>query len=231
MAYRYKNYPFSSSVAEHLTPKLLQEAERPQGRKEIVELCARTHRNRGGLSGTAPLGAVKKALTKLVSAGKVKRLHGYYEWIQTREPIVDDPPPTEAVEPLWEPEDYDMGDGNSYVYAYYYSAYRLLAEKSGETIFPIKVGRSKDYQERIGSQSRATGMPEDPEVSIVWRTDRPEAAERMLHGHLDFRGKRLPDAPGSEWFLTSPDEIKQIIRSIMPDVSIRSGVADEEAST
>lgn len=116
---------------------------------------------------------------------------------------------------------YDIGDGNSDVYAYYYPAYRMLAGENGEMEFPIKVGRSTDYQERIKTQSRATGMPEKPEIAVVWRTDRPKAAEKLLHGHLDFRGKRLPDAPGHEWFLTSPDEIKRIIACILPDVSIR----------
>ena len=49
----------------------------------------------------------------------------------------------------------------------------------------------------------------------------------MADGHLEFRGKRLPDAPGNEWFLTSPDEIRQIIASILPGVSIQNMVDGE----
>lgn len=116
----------------------------------------------------------------------------------------------------YEPKDYDIGDGQSSVYAYYYPKYRENAEAD----FPIKIGRSIDYSERIKAQT--TGMPEIPEVSVVWRTDQPEAAERLLHGLLNFRGKHKLDAPGSEWFRTSPDEIRQIIECIQPGVTIRN---------
>ena len=129
-----------------------------------------------------------------------------------------------GVDPKYEPRDYDIGDGSRYVYAYYYPQYR----RTGEVEFPIKIGRSIEYRGRIATQSRATGMPEDPEVAVVWRTDKPEAAEKLLHGHLIFRGKHLPDAPGSEWFCTSPDEIRQIIESIRPGVSIRNVLKAEE---
>ena len=231
MAYQYRNLPFSRKAAEDLISEILRKSDRPQGRKELIERVATTHQNRKGLPGTAPTAAVKKALSNLVKAGKIKRrTPGYYEWIGSGPeptPVDVSPPPPAPAENLYEPEDYDIGEGSSYVYAYYYPAYRMLAEKNGETDFPIKVGRSTDYQERIGTQSRATGMPEEPEVAVVWRTDKPEAAERMLHGHLEFRGKRLPDAPGNEWFLTSPDEIRQIIASILPGVSIQNMVDGE----
>ncbi len=118
----------------------------------------------------------------------------------------------------YEPRDYDIGDGCSYVYAYYFPEYR----KKGEVDFPIKIGRSIEYRGRIETQSRATGMPEEPEVAVVWRTDKPVAAERLLHEYLKFRGKHKTDSPGTEWFQTSPDEIRQIIESIHPGVSIRS---------
>ena len=132
------------------------------------------------------------------------------------------PPGTAPVK--YEARDYDIGDGRRYVYAYYYPGYR----KSGEVEFPIKIGRSIKYRERIETQSRATGMPEEPEVAVVWRTDNPEEAEKLLHGLLKLRGKHLPDAPGREWFRTSPDEIRQIIESIQPGVSIHNVRKAEE---
>lgn len=234
MAYQYRNLPFSAKAAEDLISEILRKSDRPQGRKELIERVATTHQNRRGLPGTAPTTAVKKALSNLVTSGTIKRrAHGYYEWVGSGAeptPANVSPPFPAPEEMLYEPEDYDIGEGSSYVYAYYYPAYRMLAEKNGETDFPVKVGRSTDYQERIGTQSRATGMPEEPEVAVVWRTDKPEAAERMLHGHLEFRGKRLPDAPGKEWFLTSSDEIRKIIESILPGVSVQD-LADEETST
>ena len=126
------------------------------------------------------------------------------------------PPGTAPVK--YEARDYVIGDGSSYVYAYYYPGYR----KNGEVDFPIKIGRSIEYRERIDTQTRATGMPEEPEVAVVWRTNKPEAAEKLLHGLLKFRGKHKSDAPGTEWFRTSPGEIRKIIECIQPGVSIRN---------
>ena len=116
----------------------------------------------------------------------------------------------------YEAEDYDIGDGSGYVYAYYLPEYRK--NNSGED-FRIKIGRSINYSDRINLQ--ATGQPENLKLSVLWRTDEPDTAERLLHGLLKFRGKHLSDAPGTEWFLTSPDEVRQIIECIQPSVGIR----------
>ena len=122
------------------------------------------------------------------------------------------------------PKNYDIGNGSSYVYAYYYPEYR----KKGKIDYPIKIGRSIDYRERINTQNRATGMPEDLEVAVVWRTDKPEEAERLQQGILHFRGKHKSDAPGIEWFWTSPDEIRQIIEGIQPGALIRDTGGTED---
>ena len=114
------------------------------------------------------------------------------------------------------PKDYDIGDGSGYVYAYYLPEYRK--NKNGQD-FRIKIGCSINYSDRINAQ--ATGQPEKLKLSVLWRTDEPETAERLLHGLLKFRGKHLSDAPGTEWFLTSPHEIIQIIECIQPGVRIR----------
>ena len=103
------------------------------------------------------------------------------------------------------------------MYAYYLPEYRK--NKNGED-FRIKIGCSINYSDRINAQ--ATGQPEKPKLSVLWRTDEPETAEKLLHGLLKFRGKHLSDAPGTEWFLTSPDEIIQIIECIQPGVRIRN---------
>lgn len=160
-----------------------------------------------------PLG--QEEIRKLIEETHVRRRvpsHG-----KTR-----NPPGTAPVK--YEPKDYKIGDGRGYVYAYYYPGYR----KNEGIDFPIKIGRSIEYQARIETQSRATGMPEEPEVAIVWRTDKPEAAEKLLHELLKFRGKHLADAPGTEWFQTSPDEIRQVIESIQPGVSIRNVLTAEK---
>ena len=161
-------------------------------------------------SGRRPLG--QEEIRKLI------------EELHTKRRVPRGPANTAPFKKEYEPKDYDIGDGSRYVYAYYYPEYR----KNGEVDFRIKIGHSSDYHSRINEQHRATGMPEEPEVAVMWRTDNPEAAEKLLHDHLKFRGKHLRDVRGIEWFLTSPDEIRQIIESSQPGVSIRSIQAEEE---
>lgn len=36
-----------------------------------------------------------------------------------------------------------------------------------------------------------------------------------LHSVLNLRGKRKADAPGAEWFMTTPDEISALIRMVL----------------
>ena len=106
-----------------------------------------------------------------------------------------------------------IGSGKSSVYVYYYPAYQKLAQLEGQDTWACKVGQSEyaDPIHRINDQT--TGMPETPKVALVIRTNRPKEMESAIHGVLS----RVPDAPGTEWFLTNPDKVESIYNIIMKD--------------
>ena len=62
---------------------------------------------------------------------------------------------------------------------------------------------------RIFSQT-GTAYPEYPHVALLIKCPSAREMEDALHSILKLRGKWLENAPGSEWFLTSPDEIKDL---------------------
>jgi hypothetical protein len=58
-------------------------------------------------------------------------------------------------------------------------------------------------------------MPEQPVILGVYEHNDPVSLERALHSVLNLRGKRKTDAPGAEWFITTPDEILALIRMVI----------------
>ncbi len=104
-------------------------------------------------------------------------------------------------------EDADT-DSKPSVYWYTFPAYRLA---NGP--YPIKIGRGTDPLARIRTQ--VTAMPEQPVVLGTCEHANPANLERALHSILILRGKRKTDAPGAEWFLTTPGEIEALIRVVL----------------
>lgn len=109
--------------------------------------------------------------------------------------------------------DLDEGDvageeGKPSVYWYTFPAYQ-----SANGPFPIKIGRGIDPLARIKAQ--VTAMPEQPTILGTYEHHDPSSLERALHSVLILRGKRKTDAPGSEWFMTTPDEILALIRMVL----------------
>lgn len=94
------------------------------------------------------------------------------------------------------------------VYWYTFPAYRADAGR-----YPIKIGRGIDPEARIRAQ--VTAMPEQPVVLGKYEHSDPAALERALHSILILRGKRKTDAPGTEWFLTTPAEIEALIKIVI----------------
>ena len=95
-------------------------------------------------------------------------------------------------------------EGAPAVYWYTFPAY-----KRGDGPYPIKVGRGTVPLKRIAQQ--VTGFPEAPEVLRIYEHSNVNGLERALHAVLTVRGKRKTDAPGSEWFITTPLEVKSLI--------------------
>jgi hypothetical protein len=94
------------------------------------------------------------------------------------------------------------------VYWYTFPAYRA---DSGR--YPIKIGRGTNPESRIRAQ--VTSMPEQPIILGKYEHNDPTALERALHSILILRGKRKVDAPGMEWFMTTPSEIEALIKTVL----------------
>lgn len=94
------------------------------------------------------------------------------------------------------------------IYWYSFPAYQ---RPSGP--YPIKIGRGNDPLTRISQQ--VTAMPEQPVVLGKFEPMDPSNLERALHAILTLRGKRKKDAPGAEWFVTTPDEVSRLIEAIL----------------
>lgn len=98
------------------------------------------------------------------------------------------------------------------IYAY---TFRTIIKRDGR--FPIKVGLTTtgDAEARVIQQCKATCCFEHPTILAAWEVPRVAAVEDAIHSILEARGFKR-DAPGTEWFDTTPDEIEQTIRFIQP---------------
>ena len=106
--------------------------------------------------------------------------------------------------------DESLGTGSNAVYVYYYDVYKELAENKGNAEWPCKIGRTdRDPIQRVIGQA-GTCYPELPHIALIIYCDDSSALETALHSILKFQNKWLKNAPGTEWFSTSPREIKEL---------------------
>jgi T5orf172 domain len=109
-----------------------------------------------------------------------------------------------------------IGAGPGSVYVYYLPTYRMRAEARSEHSWQCKIGRTEGSAlDRVLSQA-ATALPGKPFLAVVIRTKYSLALEQALHAVLTLRGLRIEDAPGSEWFLTSPSEVIALAKQFDP---------------
>lgn len=102
-----------------------------------------------------------------------------------------------------------LGTGSNAVYVYYYDVYKELAENKGNTEWPCKIGRTdRNPIQRVLGQA-GTCYPELPHIALIIYCDDSSAFEAALHSILKFQNKWIKNAPGTEWFFTSPMEIKE----------------------
>lgn len=96
------------------------------------------------------------------------------------------------------------------IYAY---SFPLITKTEGR--FPIKIGKANgDAEARIEQQT--TSCFEYPVTLKTWKVQRVSAVERAIHAILKARGQKR-DAPGTEWFDTTIEEIETIIEFILKD--------------
>lgn len=113
--------------------------------------------------------------------------------------------------------DKEIGSGNSSVYVYYYDAYKALADIKGQSVWECKIGRTdREPIQRIINQV-GTCYPETPHIALIIYCEDSAKLETAIHSILKFKNRWIKDAPGDEWFMTSPEEIETIYFSILQE--------------
>lgn len=100
-----------------------------------------------------------------------------------------------------------IGHGNSSVYVVYFDTFKENALSKGDNRWHCKIGRTSrlDVLERVNDKAF---IPETPTTGLVIKTDEPKRLENALHKLLKQFDRHIENAPGKEWFNTSPDEVK-----------------------
>ena len=96
-------------------------------------------------------------------------------------------------------------------------AYSFPSIKKNDGKFPIKVGLTTtgDTDARVAQQCKQTCCFEHPIVLKTWEVRRVAAVEDAIHSTLEARGSKR-QAPGTEWFNTTLEEIEAIVKFIQP---------------
>jgi|SRR5438132_3635447 len=223
--------PLTPGVARHIIEEIFQRQSQWK-RADLVAEVQRVHSERGGLAGQQnPFAVVKKALSNLQDDGLVEKHHyGHWKWISTpKESAGQD----STVDGPVESPDYDadndaqvgekvLGSGPESVYLYFNPNDRKLAELEGRSLWECKIGRSSmaDSAVRIHSQGAKTALSHEPVVGLVIRTMDSSALEKALHAALRLVDAQVPDSPGVEWFLTSPQQVESWYRSFEQSLRI-----------
>ena len=202
--YEYVERPLTPGIAKKLIQELF--AGQTVQKQEIMRIVDETHRERGGLPARAKFPPVTMALTNMKREGLVENpSQGYWLILSTTQEDASVNSEPDNLEP-----EKIIGSGKQSVYLYYYPAYRRLAELQSEEVWACKIGKARnDPLIRISSQTR-TALPEYPTVGLIIKTDEIALMETTIQNILKLQGKHIQNAPGTEWFLTSPSEVETL---------------------
>jgi len=221
--YRFKGLPLTAAVIEYIVKSQL--IGRQLKRNQIVDYVEKFHAEKGGFPCEAAdlTRTVKKALDKLKASGVAE--NPSTGWWRISSGTGDD----HSIESFGENdvlgeaangETQDLqallylGEGDESIYLYYYPAYKTAALASGVEKWLCKIGRT-DSSASLRISSQSTGMPERPEIGLVYRTHDSRTLESVLHGILTLRNQWSEGSPGVEWFITSVEDVLSIIQFVM----------------
>lgn len=219
---KIENYEF---IGLSLTPtifgKLLvhlfdgKQFDRQIAISEVVDY----HRSNGGIvkRGYNSIDAFKKATIDLrkKDIGLINKGQGVWELHYHEPELVEVVRGSSEIEEAVYSVDEILGAGPNAVYVYYYDVYFELAKINGESSWPCKIGRTDHNPiQRIIGQA-GTCYPELPHIALIIYCDDSNVLEAVFHNIMKVKGLWMADAPGKEWFITSPDEIKAIYASVL----------------
>ena len=208
--YRYSGVKLFPAVFKELLVLLFDGKQFT--RQTAIKKVKDYHLEHGGIieEGRDVVAIFKKVTQDLkkIDAGLVNKGYGTWELhyqVQDTTEVIEDI----KTETITYTGDEILGTGSNAVYVYYYDVYEQLAENKGNEEWPCKIGRTdRDPIQRVIGQA-GTCHPELPHIALIIYCDDSSALEAALHSILKYKGKWLSTAPGTEWFLTSPQEIKE----------------------
>lgn len=210
--YRYKGIELSPNVFSALLVSFFDGKQ--FNRQTAIETVVSFHSQNGGLTEKNEYVSVfKKACQRLQNSGLVNV--GYGVWrlnykIEETEIVQDTPKETIEFS-----ADKTIGQGENAVYVYYYDAYKTLAYAKGIDSWECKIGRTdREPLQRVLGQA-GTGYPEYPHIALIFFCNDSGILEAAIHSALKLRGKHIKDAPGNEWFFTSPAEVEALYMALM----------------
>ena len=217
--YEYAEQSLTPRIAQHLIIELF--TGRTVQRQEIINVVDETHIERGGLPARARFHhPVTLALSRMRQEGRANNPNpGDGNWfipsiLQDGEGVDDEGVSSEETDL---DSERTIGSGESSVYVYYFPAYKHLAELQGKQVWPCKIGKTRyDAIDRVRSQTR-TALPEYPIIGLIIKTDKLRLMETTIQGILKLQGKQKQDAPGTEWFITSPSEVETVYENNFGD--------------
>ena len=106
----------------------------------------------------------------------------------------------------------EIGFGQEYVYALYLPAMRYNAALSDWKLYPVKIGRTKNLQNRISALS-FTG-PGMLVPGVVLRTDNSQLFEKELHKTLIANQAQINLSGRREWFRSNITNIEHLFSNL-----------------
>ncbi len=209
--YEYYGIDLTPAVMKDLLIKLFdgKQFKRNDAINKIVEF----HKQNGGIISNKNYAAVFKAATKWLKGNGLINC-GYGVWRLNYEKNDIEVEEISEKQEINYTADENIGTGDYSIYVYYYDIYKKYAEEKKEVYFPCKIGRTdRDPIQRVLGQC-GTCYPEMPHISLIINWEDSARLETAIHSILKYQDKWLEEAPGTEWFMTNPEEIKKIYKEI-----------------
>lgn len=105
-----------------------------------------------------------------------------------------------------------VGRGLEEVYAYTFQSCIEKAKSTGQELYPVKIGYAYGYGEALSRINGLVpgGLADDAKILFIGRCDDGRAMESKIHKHIRSEGRKILTSPGTEWFLTSTNEVAKL---------------------
>jgi len=196
--YEHSGFTLTPSSFAQVALQLLK--DKRIKRDEVIRLVMEYHLANGGIEGSADIVSIaKKAKRNLIESGNLidSTRYGLWDFCVTGIDAVYHAPPEKVK--------------NNFVYAYYFPAYKELAELKGESSWPVKIGLSTTSIDQRVAMQVGTAMPERPVMLFEVECDDCAKLEKAIHAVLDVKGFKMPESLGNEWFRINPTELMAIM--------------------